>query len=160
MPHMSKLTFTLSRLTYLSSDKTLVKKGCLKSLKDIFLWNDCHGYIMMTFFNFTGLASKNMFNSSKYNDKGLLKTVPCLQTHVYQPIGSVQPDHLVSESLSSISKTTIKQHNNIGLLKVVSTTLNKCSVSKLFSHVGLCCIWKAYWHIYIDEINDLLKCWF
>ena len=46
MVNLSKLTFTLFELTYLCSDKLFLhmKKGRFKSLKDLFLRNDHHGY--------------------------------------------------------------------------------------------------------------------
>ena len=67
--------------------------------------------------------------------------------HVYQSIGSVESERL-SESLVRVSKETIKEHNNRGLVKVFSMTLNRGSTSR-GSIIQLCRIILpsqcAYW---------------
>ena len=50
-----------------------------------------------------------------------------------------------AKKVPKVSKGTIKQQNNTGLLKVVSVTVKRGSISKLFSYVGLCGIWKVLW---------------
>ena len=62
--------------------------------------------------------------------------------------------------LFRVSKGTIEQQNNTGLLKVVSVAVNRGSISKLFSYVGLCGIWKVLWLWFIKVSVLVIKIFF
>ena len=70
----------------------LSKKRCLKSLKDNFLWNDCHGY---DFLIGPDWLVKTCSEEARESLNNLMPKVSSrlpqnLQTHVYQPVSSVE----------------------------------------------------------------------
>ena len=127
-------------------------KGRLESLKDNFFME----WLSWVYYNkFLIWPDWLVKTCSEYGRKPLSNTMKKLcsrlprwfQTHVYQPIGSVESERL-SESLFRVSKETIMERNNRGWVKVVSLTLNRGSTSR-GSIIQLCRIILpsqcAYW---------------
>ena len=153
MANISKATWTLSELICLCSDKLLLlhKRAFGKFKRQFFM-----EWLSWVYYNkFLIWPDWLVKTCSEYARKPLSNTMKKLcsrlprwfQTHVYQPIGSVESERL-SESLFRVSKETIKERNNRGLVKVVSLTLNRGSTSR-GSIIQLCRIifpsqW-AYW---------------
>ena len=110
----------------------LPKKRCLKSLKDNFLWNECHGYGFLIGPDWTITIGPSLNNMMPKVSSRLPQH---LQTLVYQPVSSVELEDPLSSSLSRIGKGTRKQHDDRSLLKAVALTLNSGFISKLFNYI-------------------------